>query len=142
MKLYGSLPGNVQTKSHVYEITASKSTRWTFLEPAKNDNGYEHEFPHTFPHRKYRISDMNPRINLSPQIAAVRPTPTIQIIMSGNESPTNIARLPARTTPNMNLKMTVMPVSIISAAPPSATERGEFALIENESAFATFRTSW
>src|ERR1041385_8677047 len=47
-------------------------------EPAENNKRYEHELPHTFPHRKYRISDMNPRINLSPQIAAVSPTPTIQ----------------------------------------------------------------
>jgi hypothetical protein len=85
---------------------------------------------------------MNPRINLSPQIAAITPTLRTNATMIGNERPTYIARLPARTTPKMNLKTIVIASLIISTAPPGATEGRKFALLENESAFATFRASW
>lgn len=67
-------------------------------------------------HLKYRISDMNPRINLSPQIAADVPTPSANIRFAGTPNWTQSARPPARMKPKRNLKIMVKGLTIYLTA--------------------------
>jgi hypothetical protein len=65
-------------------------------------------------HLKYRITEMNHSKNLSPHTAAIIPTDTTDMTPARKGIPPHNTRLPARTTPNMNLNSMVT-ASIISS---------------------------
>ena len=57
---------------------------------------------------------MNPRINLSPQIAASVPIVSTKMRFTGKSNWVHSARPPARMNPKMNLKTMVTALTIIS----------------------------
>ena len=63
--------------------------------------------------RKYLMIDMSHSKNLSPHTAAMIPTETTDKTLAGKGIPADNTRLPARTTPNMNLN-SMLTASIIS----------------------------
>ena len=53
------------------------------------------------------MSDMKPRMNLSPHTPAMVPTVITKMILIGKGNPAHTNRLAARTTPKMNLNTIV-----------------------------------
>ena len=64
-------------------------------------------FDPTADHLKYRINDMNPRMNLSPQIAAMVATLSTNMMLIGKGKWPHSIKPPARIAPKMNLKRIV-----------------------------------